>query len=585
MENYNFCSHCNSITDLCFKCEKSGIFIPDKNGGCTGARKCFLGKNYCLECDPDEKLCNKCEENYYPDENGGCSYTEGCEISYLGVCLKCKTNYVLIGRENDLKICKSIFSNDYKNCKEINFETGFCIECEDGYFLTSEDSKCIKTENCKESIFGNCILCEQNYYLNKLEDKCELKTGNFTYCTQTIDGRNCDICDEGYYPEENGVCINSQFCLESFYFTCQKCKSGYFLSDNYICTNTDNCYIVDKVINKCVYCKEDYYLDTKENKCKSNLEDGKFKYCQKVMNDECVQCKKDYYLGEDSKCSNSLNCVESENGLCISCQNNYYLGLDHICTNIEKCIYSKIGVCIECEDGYYYNKINRTCSEMKEQFLNCKYSCDNDNDKCCECKDGYYLFENDSLCYDNTQEKVFIKCAYVDLSRKKCKRCEDGYYLGAEDDRCCKVDRCKIVENENKCLECENLFCLDVKKQKCVDNDYLDDINNLFYIACNRTNEEGTACEECINGYEVNEEGYCVDIDYCEEKEDGKCLKCKDIITENGYSLCANEVFGCLESASSNCTRCDNLEDLYDCTECQEGYEKIINYCTKIDED
>ena len=85
--------------------------------------------------------------------------------------------------------------------------------------------------------------------------------------------------------------------------------------------------------------------------------------------------------------------------------------------------------------------------------------------------------------------------------------------------KCSKVENCKIVENENKCLECDTLFCLDVKKQECFDNDYLDDINNKIYISCISTNKEGTACEKCLEGYEVNKEGFCVGMVYCEEKQ------------------------------------------------------------------
>ena len=85
-----------------------------------------------------------------------------------------------------------------------------------------------------------------------------------------------------------------------------------------------------------------------------------------------------------------------------------------------------------------------------------------------------------------------------------------------------------------------------------------------------------------INGYEINEKGYCEDIDYCEEKKNGKCLKCKNIILDY-YSICANEIFGCIRSAQDNCLRCDNLEDLYECTECKEGYIKSDFGCEKIE--
>ena len=43
------------------------------------------------------------------------------------------------------------------------------------------------------------------------------------------------------------------------------------------------------------------------------------------------------------------------------------------------------------------------------------------------------------------------------------------------------------------------------------------------------------------------------------------------------------EVYGCLESVADNCLRCDNLTDLYQCTECEAGYNyfKVNNACLK----
>ena len=63
-----------------------------------------------------------------------------------------------------------------KNCKEIDYITGYCSVCNDGYKLTSIDYNCINVENCKESLFGNCISCNYGYYLNKKEGKCIKKT-------------------------------------------------------------------------------------------------------------------------------------------------------------------------------------------------------------------------------------------------------------------------------------------------------------------------------------------------------------------------------------------------------------------------
>ena len=125
-EPLNHCVHCNPVTNLCSKCSYPDIMIPDEEGGCRGAQKCIEGKNLCLECSQNGKFCEKCEKNYYPDNNGGCTFSEGCEISYRGVCIQCEPDYVLIGKEENLKICKYRQSEMYKNCGKINTETGIC---------------------------------------------------------------------------------------------------------------------------------------------------------------------------------------------------------------------------------------------------------------------------------------------------------------------------------------------------------------------------------------------------------------------------------------------------------------------------
>ena len=195
----NYCSKCNPVTKLCIKCEKD-IFIPDENGGCTGANKCIGGTNHCIECNENENKCKTCETGYFPDSNGGCSYTDNCEISYQGNCLKCIDEYILIGASNlEIKICKSLNSEDLKNCEKINKEIGFCEKCIDDYYLGKGDKKCIKTENCYESSFGICKKCIKDYYYDKIEDICKKQNGIFENCIQTIDSKKCDICDDNYF--------------------------------------------------------------------------------------------------------------------------------------------------------------------------------------------------------------------------------------------------------------------------------------------------------------------------------------------------------------------------------------------------
>ena len=53
------------------------------------------------------------------------------------------------------------------------------------------------------------------------------------------------------------------------------------------------------------------------------------------------------------------------------------------------------------------------------------------------------------------------------------------------------------------------------------------------------------------------------------------CEKCRN--EENEFFFCANSVFGCIKTFLKNCIKCDDLFNLFECTECEEGY-KINEY-------
>jgi hypothetical protein len=100
------------------------------------------------------------------------------------------------------------------------------------------------------------------------------------------------------------------------------------------------------------------------------------------------------------------------------------------------------------------------------------------------------------------------------------------------------------------------------------------------------TNEDGTKCEKCVEGYKAGEEGLCINESACEEKnEEGICLKCKEKINDGDPNYCLNKIFGCLEIKVDNCLRCDKLEKLYECTECKEGYNKTNTGCEIIEDE
>ena len=571
VENSNNCLKCNPLTNICAKCISQN-FYPDQNGGCEGI--CRVGNNYCLECEDDGKICLKCEENYFPDRTGGCSYTNNCQLSNKGNCLNCINGYILFGEGNGPKICKSLNSEDLKNCKKINNISGLCEECNEGFYLNPGDSKCVETKNCYESSFGLCISCDVGYYLNKKKDICEKTINDLLFCKQTLDEKNCDICHFGFYLSEDGQCTDTINCSKTEGGKCIECKENNYLI-NEICTIEKNCKKADKDTGLCELCNEGFYLDKKDRKCKSNKEDNEYKYCE-IYDEKCIKCQNWYFVGEDSKCSQTEKCSQSENGVCLECINDYYLGDDNKCTNIEHCISSgktKYG-CDECEKNYYFDRVNMTCNEEIDNLKNCKIAITWDNiTRCSICRNNYYLNRTDYLCYDNSDENnKYYKCISTNFDNL-CEECEKGLYLNFGDRKCTLGVGCKIAENWKKCIECEKNYCLDIKKGICKDNDFIEDESEKIYINCNKTNKEGTACEECLEGYEVGDEGFCIDVDHCEKKENGICVKCKEGDYFNGTFYCLNSVFGCMNTFIQFCSKCDNIMDLFSCTECEEGFE------------
>ena len=501
-EGSNNCARCNPVTKLCIKCNKD-IYSLNRNGECEPSKDCRLGKNYCLDCNEEGNLCQECDVGFYPDENGGCSYSDNCQLSDKGKCLKCKKNYVL---NSENSICKSILSEDYKNCKTI--KNGICQECNEGYFLNGNDKRCSTTENCSESAFASCQKCNLGFYLDiKDDNRCKRQKNELNHCQLSISGKSCDICDDDYFFDEEGICVNTDFCSESDgKGKCKICIQGYYLSSsNNMCTKEKRCVQGMGDTGICLSCPPKYVIDLSDGKCKSNEMDNDLKYCESA-DGFCNKCINGFELGKDNRCSTSANCGESENGLCISCIDNYYLGLDFKCTNVKHCLRSYEYECLECEENYYYNRDNKTCFEAKGKYENCQYGV---KDFCLRCNDEYYLNRSDHLCYSNLKKNNFYKCAMTDFYGEYCFVCEEDYYLGIKDNKCSKAENCYITEDENRCQECRDNYCLNQKTGLCVFNQEKDE-DNLFYYKCKQTNDKGTECEICEENYSLDKNGLCV---------------------------------------------------------------------------
>ena len=384
-------------------------------------------------------------------------------------------------------------------------------------------------------------------------------------------------CPEGLFYSEDGKCSITNYCaITNNDNSCKKCIDEYNFSSDKICINGNNCLNGDKINGICSYCKNDYYLDIQEKKCKSNLEEEKFNFCKVVDKGICNECNKFYYLDDNKKCTKSPNCSISKDSICEKCVEGYHLSLDHICTNIDNCIYSTSIDCTECSEGYYYDHFDKICREATGNFENCRINSDFEQNLCAFCKSNYYLNQSCHLCYDNSKKGPFYKCSVVNYNGNECTSCVDGYFLGKDDHNCSKIEGCLSSLDEDTCLQCDNYYCYD-NLGNCTDNYYVIDEDKNYYFRCNVLNETRTGCAECDFGLNETRNGVCFDQVHCEELENGECKRCQKENLSGYPTYCLNKEFGCVNSFDKNCIRCDDIFDLDTCTQCEEGY-KIGEY-------
>ena len=171
--------------------------------------------------------------------------------------------------------------------------------------------------------------------------------------------------------------------------------------------------------------------------------------------------------------------LASEDGeSCNECINNYYLGIeDNKCVNTEGCLLS------------------------------------DENHKCLGCDKGYCLNKKNSLCFYNDEieeefEKIYYKCIETNENGTACEKCETPFEVG-KNGLCVNNDDCEEKDGD-KCLKCKEdtewyHLCLN-EEFGCVDS---------FLKHCIRCDDimDMEKCTKCEEGYEIDELGYCVEIE------------------------------------------------------------------------
>merc|ERR1711935_678103 len=276
----------------------------------------------------------------------------------------------------------------------------------------------------------------------------------------------------------------------------------------------------------------------------------------------------------NSLCSNTVGAFE-----CI-CNEGYQME-NGICVDINECDTFDCGAntkCVNhpgtfaclCEEGYSGSNANDVlvCSDIDE--------CMADSDNCdanatchntpgtfmCKCNTGY---SGDGVSCADNDECTDVPCDAAATCTNtagsfEC-ACNSGFsgtgFVCEDVDECtngnhdCHVNAACTNSPASFSCSCLNGFTGD--GNTCMDDCDIDTTCEENFT-CSHI-EDGTAVCDCINGFQLNETGACVDIDEC----------------ESGTDTCA-------ENAD-----CANTHGDYLCT-CHVGYEGSGHVCTNIDE-
>ena len=449
------CNECKSgyfqfTKGQCFSCSKEIEF-------CNICNIDLNNQIFCEECIANftynhEK--KKCEKNWEENKNisSGCINFDGINIENNNNCLICKPYYF----KTEDGLCMYCNQESYggTHCDKCEYKNGkvMCTECNG--FLNSE-GKCY---NCQNDLFDECescdfkegklicTLCKPGYYLK--DDNCK----NYLDLLEKINNCNKYSYSIGnvyfnYYPE-TGYVNYDKFIYNNqsyYYYNLNDMNIDFIDFINKNINNNEN-KIKKGISGKCVYCNDEYYLNSEGNcepltldKCilismidNSELYEKCTKFCSEnkfpfiLIDLHNISDIQEYYsISEAMNLYSNKFIIKyinlEEVPLCLN--NSRLPSLN----NCYKVLYPKEKdqyICKSCFQGYILNTSTNLCNEIKEnkkEIPNCEYeNIGTNKEPIYSCKACY----NSNLYYSYTD--------YMLVKEGNISFCEEVNSLGLE---------------------------------------------------------------------------------------------------------------------------------------------------------
>ena len=648
--------------------------------------KCMTNTT-CKDCPSSgnpNNLCKTCNEGYYPkaidssNEFKSCYNSDSITKDYVLISDKyeqcyesCAECYDIVKPNNHNLIAEK--KKCIKNCKDDNIFNyiyeydGTCVQsCSEGQYTIDGQivCKCMKNPACQDCpSSGNpgnlCKTCNIGYYPKAIESSNEFKscyngdsiTKNYVLIGDKYElcYESCAECDDKGTPENHN---------------CKICKTGYSKLNN---GKDNNCY---PDCNNYYYFNESNLIAEKKKCIKNCKDDNIFNYIYEY-DGTCVQsCSAGDYTIDGQKvckCMKNTACQDcpssgNPNNLCKTCNEGYYPKSEESNKNLKQCYNDGNKPSNYIFDSNLYKRCYESCGTCTEIGDSSNHKCgdcasgykrhDNEhNDNCYPICDYYFYFDDNHgvICTENQACPPNYKLVY---STTKCvKNCMDdglyeynnvcyqscpyGHYSNEEGINTCTCmsnAECKVCNEDNSCLSCNNINGYYHKKEESensIKNCYntapqkyfLNESTSQYepcYSSCKTCESSGTTtnhnCADCIDNYlkinldnncyqncgenyyyfNANNEYACSDKvgcpgDYKWIESTKKCIsKCKDDDMYNKkfeyknvcYENCPNEYYTkdginiCKCKTNIACKDCDEHGSCYSCNNDKGYYHK-----------
>ena len=522
-------------------------------------------------------------------------------LSYIGKFIEQLSNFSMnLSKPEKTSL---IINNKTNYCNKYNNNLEICEECLENYTLINGECVCYD-RNCKKclsSLYGACIECYEGYALSS-DNTCRCNIPHCLLCEDNV----CNVCEKGYFLSDsktscdfnlfykiNGFCndYNCDICTTNNIGSCIKCKDGFnlvngscfinpslknYYSGNILCSKEyistgkvcnkaclgANCEgnnpFYMNCENKCIYCVQGILYEHLNCNMQEYCFDEKCTRCRTDEKGMCDRCEIGYRLifgacEEKCKDDNCLNCDYTTDGSCNWCKKGYVLIKGKCYIKIEGYTYNELYEIYEngikeyskrfdifylgkgnfeiinenkpilldysnITKNLYFNKFNEIC-----QIKNCKSCLLNNSNYCINCLDNYKPVNGKCIKCN------ILKCSLC-LTENICSLCEENYVL--INNQCIKnygeIPFCLKYVN-NRCIQCEDNYILN--DEKC----------NLNSIYTQNTSYEKLSCTDDDVRSKVCFYKYFYKNNNCSSCYDPKCFFCYNgvgcIICDNEYNL------------------------------------------------